>query len=48
MLNKILDFRIFTILAVVFLITSCSSKVEKDMKVGPAGPKMQKGVRTTK
>jgi predicted amidohydrolase YtcJ len=37
MLNKILDFKIFAILTVVFLINSCSSEVEKDMKLFHSG-----------
>jgi predicted amidohydrolase YtcJ len=37
MVNKILDSRIFTILTVVFLITSCSSEIEKDLKLFHGG-----------
>lgn len=37
MLNKILDSRIFKILTVVLLITSCSSESEKDLKLFHGG-----------
>jgi len=37
MINKILTFRLVTILAVIYLIISCSSEAEKDMKLFHGG-----------